>query len=70
MFVQERTHIGRQPGQGVAARRALGHTPFKDQLHLIGSADVEVLANDFFEENTACQRTIKKGPPRNLSTSL
>ena len=41
------TRVRKLPGR--AARDA----PIEDQLHLIGTADVEILADDFFEETAA-----------------
>ena len=42
-----------------APRRATGHAPIKDELHLIGAADVEILSNDFFEEDPSGDRSIE-----------
>ena len=41
-------HAGAEP-----TRRLLGDPPLEDQLHVIGPADVEVLADHFLEEDAA-----------------
>jgi hypothetical protein len=33
--------------------RPFGHSPIEDQLHLIGPANIQVLANYFFKELTS-----------------
>src|SRR6516225_6589851 len=49
-------------GQHAGAEAAWGarvDPPVEDQLHLVGTAQVEVFANDFLEEDSAAQRAIQ-----------
>src|ERR687888_286317 len=57
--VQRRGHPGGQHAGAEASGRAPGHPAVKDQLHLIGPADVEVLANDFLEEDPAAEGSVQ-----------
>ena len=47
-------HAGAEP-----TRRLLGDPPLEDQLHVIGPADVEVLADHFLEEDAAGGGTVE-----------
>src|ERR1051325_9577861 len=56
-------------GQNACAKtswRAPSHTPLKDQLHLIGSAKVQILADDLFEEDASRLRTVENLRQREL----
>ena len=48
-----------QHARAEAPRRATGDAPIEDQLHLIGTTDVEILADDFFEEAAPGEWPIK-----------
>jgi hypothetical protein len=45
---------GRQPSRGAA-----GHAAIKDQLDLVGAAEIEVLADHLFEKQPAMDRAIE-----------
>ena len=49
-----------------APGRAARDAPIEDQLHLIGTAEVEILADDLFEETAAGQRPIEDLGQREL----
>ena len=56
--VQRRNDAVGQDARAKPARRPLGDAALEDQLHLIGPAEVEVLADDFLEEDAArCGRS-------------
>jgi hypothetical protein len=44
--------LGNHPGAELTGRTS-ADAAIEDQLHLAGSADVQVLADDFFEEHAA-----------------
>ena len=46
--------LGQHPG-AKTARGFLGYPTLEDQLHLVGTAQVEVFADDLLEENAAAQ---------------
>jgi hypothetical protein len=48
-----------QNARAEAPRRATGDTPVEDQLHLIGSAEIEILPDDLLEETTPRDRPIE-----------
>ena len=50
--------MGQDPGPKMS-RRSLHHPTVEDQVHLVGTAEVEVFANDLFEENAATQRAVQ-----------
>ena len=64
--VQRRGHAFGQHARAKTARRSLGHAPLEDQLHLIGPAQVQVLADDFLEEDAARLRPIEHLGQRKL----
>src|SRR5918993_5578080 len=41
------------------SRRSLCYPSVENELYLFGAADVEVLANDLFEEDAAAQRSVQ-----------
>ena len=47
------TRVRKRPGV------RLGDAPVEDQLHLVGPAQVQVLADDFLEEDAAGQRSVQ-----------
>ncbi len=51
--VQRRDDAGGNHARAKASRGAPGEAALKDQLHLIGATQVEVLANDLLEEHPA-----------------
>src|ERR687895_2281273 len=57
--VQRRCHPCGQYAGAEASGRTPGHPPGKDQLHLIGSAQVQVLADDFLEEDPAAEGSVQ-----------
>jgi hypothetical protein len=57
--VQRRCHPFGQYAGAEASGRAPGHPAVKDQLHLIGPADVQVLADDFLEEDPAAEGSVR-----------
>ena len=63
----ERRHnaFGEDAGAKLAGRAA-GDAPIEDQLHLIRTTDVEILANHFFEETAARERPIEHLGQREL----
>src|SRR2546426_11829849 len=63
----ERRHNGFGEDAGAKlAWRAAGDAPIEDQLHLIRTTDVEILANHFFEETAARERPIEHLGQREL----
>ena len=48
-----------QDARAEAPRRAARDASIEDQLHLIGPADVEILADDLFEETAPGERPIE-----------
>jgi len=57
--VQGRNHaVGEHPG-AKAPRRAFGHTPAEDELHLVRTAEVEILANHLLEEDAPRHRLVE-----------
>jgi hypothetical protein len=57
--MQRWDHPGRQHSSAKLGRGFLGDSPVEDQLHLVGTAQIEVFTDDFLEENAAAQRTIQ-----------
>src|SRR3954466_152403 len=57
--VQRRCYPFGQYAGTEASGRTPGHPPIKDQLHLIGSAQIEVLADDFLEEDPATEGSVQ-----------
>src|SRR5205807_312196 len=49
-----------------SAGRAAADPAIENQLHLVGSSDIQVLANDFLEEDPAGDRTIQDLGQREL----
>jgi len=45
--------------RAVLARRLLGYHAVEDQLHAIGPAEVQIVANDLFEELAPAQRPVE-----------
>ena len=41
------------------SRRSLCYPSVENELYLFGAADVEVLANDLFEEDAAAERSVQ-----------
>ena len=52
------TPVGQHAG-AEAAGGAPGDAAVEDQLHLVGAADVEVLADDLLEEDAAGDRAVE-----------
>src|SRR6516225_4474609 len=57
--VQRGDHPLGQDAGAEAAWGALVDPPVEDQLHLVGTAQVEVFANDFLEEDATAERAIQ-----------
>ena len=66
LHVQGRDDALRQDAGAEAARGPTGDASIEDQLHLIGAADVEILADDFFEETAAGEGAIEDLGQRKL----
>src|SRR5580704_9483740 len=64
--VQRRRHPLSKYSRPEPARSPLRDAPLEDQLHLIGPAQVEVLANHLLEEDTATQRPVQDLGQREL----
>ena len=59
MHVQGGHDTGGEHSRAKAPGRAPGHAPGKDQLHPIGSAEIEILPDHFLEEATARERSVQ-----------
>ena len=59
LHVERRDDAFGQDAGAEAAGRAARDASIEDQLHLIGTAEVEILADDFFEETAPGERTIE-----------
>src|SRR5882672_6059244 len=57
--MERRDDAFREPARTETTRCGPHHATIEDELHLVGSAGVEVVANHLFEEETPRKRTVK-----------